>query len=397
MLYILIPAHNNKKEVMDLLACLDRQTRKSFCVVLVDDGSTDGTEVSVKRSFPATEILKGDGNLWWTGANVLGINHILPKAQDDDYVLLLNNDLLVDENYIEILVQAAESHKNALIGSTLVDTNNRDFMESGVRLDHALQLTINRDRAQIETTEFDLDVDVLPGRGTLVPIPVYKRSGNFNLLKLPHYGADYEFSVRAKRAGFRLLVSHKAKVFANLNITGIVSSNKKIISLKECSMLLFSKKSKSNLRYYLNFVWLCSEKQYRVINVTNSARGILSQTILKTIPGYPFLIIWSFLKIIRRLLAFISGFLYRSYPLRRIDIGRYGLDTQVLLEQGMLVKQSYRSSSFYFLNSDKGPGNLSQDQKLNLKRLRQLSFNYKHKIHIVIDKLTILFSSEAAE
>jgi len=286
--YILIPAHNNKKEVLELLQCLKKQSYQNFKTVLMDDSSADDTEDAVRKSYPDTVILKGDGNLWWTGANVMGVDYILQVAGESDFILLLNNDLIVGNDYIEALVNASRHFRRAVTGSVLVDHDNHDFVESGVRLSTELGLTVNRDRDLILNTEYDTDVDTLPGRGTLVPIEVFRKIGNFNRKKLPHYGADYEFAVRARRAGYKLIVAHRAKVYARLNITGLVTPDKRFISMRECLTLLFSKKSKTNIYYYLNYVWLCSEKRYRMTNTFNYARGIISETFGKTIPGYPF-------------------------------------------------------------------------------------------------------------
>jgi GT2 family glycosyltransferase len=286
--HVLIPSHNNKKEVLELLGCLDQQTYKDIKIILVDDGSSDNTEEEVRKSYPDTVLLKGDGNLWWTGANVMGVDYILKAAGEGDFILLLNNDLVVENDYIETLVNASRYFGRAVTGSVLVDYDNRDFVESGVRLSNELCLIVNHDRELILNTEYDTDVDTLSGRGTLVPIEVFRKIGNFKLKKLPHYGADYEFAVRAKRAGHKLIVAHRAKVYAKLNITGLVTPDKRFISMRECLTLLFSKKSKTNIYYYLHYVWLCSEKKYRMTNTFNSARGIISGTLGKTIPGIPF-------------------------------------------------------------------------------------------------------------
>lgn len=316
MVYILIPAHNNRKEVLGLLGCLSRQTYKDARVVFVDDGSTDGTEGEVRRLFPETVILKGDGNLWWTGANVMGVDYIMERAAEGDFILLLNNDLVVEDGYVSELVSGSVGNGRALVGSTLVDYDNRDYIESGVRLDDRLNLIINRDK--IESSDYDYAVDVLPGRGTLVPVEVFRKIGNFNLRKLPHYGADYEFSVRAKRAGFSLIVSHRARVYAKLNITGYRREpENKIISLRQCWKLLFSKKSTSNIFYYLNYVWLCSEREHRTRNFIRSAIIILYTTVGSTVP----LVILRYAVIaILWVTAFIPFFLLKGRPPRLSDI-----------------------------------------------------------------------------
>jgi len=401
MIYILMPAHNNKTEVLELLQCLQGQTLRDFEIVFVDDGSTDGTAQEVLNVFPRTVILTGDGTLWWTGANVLGVNHILKKAKDDDFVLLLNNDLLVDHDYLSLLLNVAQSHPRSLIGSTLVDHDNRSFMESGVRFTPDLQLIVTRDRNLIDTTELDLDVDALPGRGTLVPVSAFRTAGNFDSRRLPHYCADYEFSVRARRAGYRLLVSHRARVYAKLNITGFsTSSEKKFITLKECWQLLFSKKSKTNIFYFNNFVWSCSEPDHRLRNVLRSTLSTIRQTVLKTIPAYPVLLAVRTIQLVLRI--FLKGclilfnFLFRPYSLLQADVDRSGLDAAWLVKEGVLNLRQWRGTFFYgfFLNHSDPP--MNADQKYQLQCLRRQSRSFSHKIAIIKIKINLLLSTRTS-
>lgn len=399
MVYVIIPAHNNKPEVLEVLACLQHQTYRSFVVVLVDDGSTDGTKHAVKESFPDTVILKGNGNLWWTGANVVGMEYVLREAQDDDFVLLLNNDLLIDEDYLQIMVQAATTHEHTVVGSTLVDIGNPEFMESGLRFDRFLNLMVNRDRSVIDTTDFDTDVDTLPGRGTLVPIFVFKEIGTFDVGRLPHYGADYEFFVRARRAGYRLQVSHRARVFAKLHITGLQAPETSLVPLKECLNLLLSKKSKMNLVYYLNYVWLCSERQYRVGNLLRGALGTLSQTLLKTLPFLPLrffiTIVLRAVRMVEEYTPFFAKFLFHSYPLRTLDITGCGLAPGVLLRQELLQEAPFKGTVYYYLTSMHDHGGLTEGQRQSLLQLRDQSFSYRHKLNIVREKVVRSLSRDA--
>lgn len=283
--HILIPCHNNKQEVLTLLGCLKTQTFRGLSIILVDDGSTDGTEEAVRCFSSEITILNGNGHLWWTGANVLGIEHILKHAGPSDFVLLLNNDVAVDNDYVQELVDASVMHARAIVGSALYDFHSKRFVESGIVLDDRLRASVNRDSTAVDRREFDDQVNVLPGRGTLIPIEVFSEIGTLNRRQLPHYGADYEFSIRARRAGYRLIVSHRAKVYAKLDVTGLECPVGKVLSLKECGRFLFSKKSKINILYYLRYVWLCSERQWRVRNTIDGAANIVSLTIGQTLIG----------------------------------------------------------------------------------------------------------------
>ena len=286
MVYALIPAHNNKPEVLQVLRCLERQRYGDLEVLLVDDGSTDGTGEEVRRRFPRVRVLQGDGQLWWTGANVLGVSDVTERARTGDFILLLNNDVSMDDDYVGELVKCSEHLGRAIVGSTIVDDERRDCMVAGLRLDRRLRVTEQTDAAAIRESEYDDQVDVLPGRGTLVPLEVFRRIGTFNR-RLPHYGADYEFSIRARRAGFRLAVSHRAKVYAKLRITGLYPPDRPRISFAECARLLCSRKSTANLRYYLNYVWLCSEPGDKWRNTLSHGVGLLLDTVGKTVVGFP--------------------------------------------------------------------------------------------------------------
>jgi GT2 family glycosyltransferase len=288
MVYVLVPAHNSKEEVLSLLACLGRQTYPDLKVILVDDGSTDGTETEVARRFQLTTILKGDGDLWWTGANALGIKHIRTIAGPDDFVLLLNNDVVVDENYVSVLVDCSSRNQRAVVGSVTVDAHDPSKVAAGIRLDCKLNATVTRDRKVIEASHGQEDSDVLPGRGTLVPIEVFEKAGTFNHRRLPHYGGDYEFTIRAKRAGTRLIVSYGAKVHARLDISGLSIPDRERILVSECIALLTSRRSAANPYYYLTYVWMCSETGWKLKNTLSHGLGLFLDTVGKTAIGYPF-------------------------------------------------------------------------------------------------------------
>ncbi|MEX5215244.1 MAG: glycosyltransferase family 2 protein [Nitrospiraceae bacterium] len=287
MVHILIPAHNNRLEVIALLQCLERQQGVEQQVVLIDDGSVDETVETVNGRFPTVSVLRGDGNLWWTGANVLGVAHVRNGARDRDFILLLNNDVTVGKDYVAELVRCSEKLGRAIVGSTVVDHEHPERIVAGLRMDRRLRVTENSDAVVIGKTEYDDQVDVLPGRGMLVPIEVFDRIGTFDHRRLPHYGADYEFSIRAKRAGFTLAVSHRAKAYANFRITGWHLPDRATLSMKESLQLLFSRKSTANLLYYLRYVWLCSEPDCKVRNTFSQGLGLLLNTIGKTTLGVP--------------------------------------------------------------------------------------------------------------
>src|SRR5438270_60666 len=90
--FVLTAVHNDLEKTKKLLACIKKQTMQSFQIIIVDDGSTDETSEYLKKKWPSVTVLKGDGNLWWTGSMYLGVEYILKIARQNDFIVTLNND-----------------------------------------------------------------------------------------------------------------------------------------------------------------------------------------------------------------------------------------------------------------------------------------------------------------
>ncbi|WPP50277.1 glycosyltransferase family 2 protein [Catalinimonas niigatensis] len=226
-IYIVIPVHNKIELTLKCLASLEGQSYPQYEIIVVDDGSTDGTYETIQKRFPEVTLLQGDGNLWWTGGTNMGVEYALKTAKDNDFVLTLNNDLEIGKDYLEQLLKVYQQFKPCLVGSVSVNSQKPEQVEF---LGSKNRLITGRSRLPIKEilpystlkqTYDVLESDVLPGRGTLIPIPVFKKIGLFDFEHFPQYIADYDFSKRAKYAGFKLLVSTKAVVKSVVESTGV--------------------------------------------------------------------------------------------------------------------------------------------------------------------------------
>lgn len=276
---VLIPVHNRIDVTVECLSCLEKQTYKDIRIVVVDDGSTDGTYERIKQRYPDIEILRGDGNLWWTGAMHLGVEHILKSAQEGDFVLSLNNDTFFDPDFIESLVNVSIGHKRAIVGSMEKNYYNKEeILYRGEWLDwKSLRFDVKRGPIEDKNADCNEHVNVLPGRGMLIPIEVFKKIGNFNKDKFPHYIADYDFALRAFNAGVKLVLSFKSVIYSRPDLTGISIKENRPLTLKEAYTDLFSIKSDHNIMDLLNFVWVNCPKEYRNKHILSLLLGSISR------------------------------------------------------------------------------------------------------------------------
>jgi GT2 family glycosyltransferase len=187
----------------------------NYTLVVVDDGSTDGTAAALATHYPRVVRLPGSGNLWWAGATNRGVRRAL--ACGYDYVLTINNDTRVSPDFLRRLVDAAESHPKAIIGSRI------DILgQPGVVW--ALGSEMVWEKGEIFHLRYRgvyvppgsqgiLPAEALTGCGTLVPAACYREVGLYDAARYPQYHADAEFVLRAARKGWRALIETRSVVY----------------------------------------------------------------------------------------------------------------------------------------------------------------------------------------
>lgn len=257
MVFVVIPVHNRLAHTISCLESLLVQTHSPLKLVVIDDGSTDGTHQAIRERYPGVVVLKGDGSLWWTGATNMGVRWVLQRCRPCDYLLTLNNDTTVRPDYVATLVTLAQATRPSLVGSVALDSRDEKTIVDGgpkATWSTAKWWSMNRGRSLqaclAEGISF-VEPSCLPGRGTLIPVACVLAIGEFDADHLPHYGADYEFSIRAKRAGYRLLMSYHAPVLSDVAATGV--STKQIVKWHERAQVFLSRRSASALVYRWRF------------------------------------------------------------------------------------------------------------------------------------------------
>lgn len=279
-IYIVIPVHNRWELTRKCLLSLREQSDRRVTTVIVDDGSTDDTSRAIELEFPNVVVLRGDGSLWWTGATNLGIEWVLQRCDATDYVLTLNNDTTMKPDYVETLVGIAETEYPALVGSVAVDSRDREtIVDGGPRVNwwtastwsdnvgRSLSTSLREGRAQSNP-------DMLAGRGTLIPVACFREIGLYDAKRLPHYAADYEFSVRAVRAGHVLVMSYQAPVFSVVDASG-VSTKRGRLPWKSFFVMFASRRSPACLLYRWRFARLAAPRRLMpVFLVADTARVV---------------------------------------------------------------------------------------------------------------------------
>lgn len=334
VVFAIIPVFNRFALTEACLKCLSAQTYPDLRIIVVDGGSTDGTAERVRREYPSAELLQDDEEMWWGEAMQFGIEYSLGQSRrDDDMLLMMNNDTLIDPDYVTTLVRVSQE-RNAAVGGVIVDSSDPSHvLDAGEFIDWSTYSFPVRTVRDPGDTYID-GVDLLSGRGTLVPLAMVRAAGNVNGTRFPHYIADCEFFSRLKRKGFRLGVTWEAVIRSHVGVTGLSTQHADPLTFVQAWEALFSKRSMDNVRNHWRFIEDCAPRRLR---------GPLKR---RLIGRCAYLVAGR--TALRHVALPLAWFLSGLYYVTRQDCLACGCDADLLLKTGVL--KPWRHDEWYLLD-----------------------------------------------
>lgn len=244
---IVFPVYNRRDITLQCLRSLARIESENLDVhvVMVDDGSSDGTSEAVAREFPDTEIIIGVGDFWFTEGTNVGIRAAL--KHNPDYVLMMNDDQVFDSNFLKYMVETAEKYPRSVVGSLLLSWDEPhkifqvapswDTWKGGWQ--HWKQQTV------WTIPKKPWQVEIIVGNCVLVPASAMREAGLMDSKRYPNCG-DAEYTPRLRKKGWTLLIEPRARVFCQPNT---VPKRVRTMSLREkLNALFFDLGHHQNLR-----------------------------------------------------------------------------------------------------------------------------------------------------
>lgn len=212
---VIIPTLNSWNTLRSCVVSLYEQTLLPTEILVVDNGSTDGTSSKVKIFFPRVKLITLDRNTGVTGGRNAGISAANKKG---GYLLFFDHDMVAEKNMVENLVEVAEMDK-----SYGIITPKIYYLEDKKRV-WAAGTNINlwtgqvlfrggKDMGQFEKIE---EVQVAPA-ALLVKKQVISRIGKFDERYFLTY-EDTDLCFRAKRKGYKTIYVPKAIAYHQLSL-----------------------------------------------------------------------------------------------------------------------------------------------------------------------------------
>lgn len=247
--WICIPVFNRIEFTLKCLRTLKAQTFQNFAVVICDHGSTDDTSLRIREEFPDVIIINADNNLWWTGAINRCVLYVLKHAGTDDYLLTLNNDTELPLDYLSEFAILSRKYPHSVLTSVTYDIFTRKRVSIGNRQNWltAKSKAVTFEQDHLPDDKNVIEITHASGRGTLFPVAVFRQVGLYDEQHLPHYGGDYDFSLKARRAGFPIYICDNCRVFSHVDATGMETVRNQI-SLKSFLDYFTSIRSPANFK-----------------------------------------------------------------------------------------------------------------------------------------------------
>lgn len=220
LVYIILVNYNGFNDTIECVSSINKINYDNYKIIIVDNNSTDESKKILLNKFDNCSniiMIFQDNNIGFAGGNNIGINFALKNHAD--YVLLLNNDTIVTENFLTHMVTVAE--KNQEIGCIGGKIYYYDSMKgqkiiwyAGGKINKFTGKTkhIGVDKIDNGTYSSVIETDYITGCLMLIKSEVIRSVGLMNEEYFLYY-EETDWCARMKKKGYKLLVDQNAIIY----------------------------------------------------------------------------------------------------------------------------------------------------------------------------------------
>jgi len=176
---VIIVNWNKKAYLKDCLDSLFNQTHSPIEIVVVDNGSRDGSQEMLKEELPHVKLLANEQNELYCRAQNQGI-----RAAEGEYIMCLNNDVVLEKGFVQKLLEAAKANERIGMVCGKIMSRDRAAIDSAGQLLGRSRRPIERGYKKKDTGRYDEPCYIFSAGGVA---PLYKR----NMLEQIKIGDGY--------------------------------------------------------------------------------------------------------------------------------------------------------------------------------------------------------------
>ncbi|SFE32950.1 hypothetical protein SAMN04324257_01347 [Thermoanaerobacter thermohydrosulfuricus] len=283
---IVIVNYNGGKYINDCVRSVFESTYKNYMVIVVDNASTDNSVKNLEEEFKdRITIIKNNENLGFSGANNIGIEYALQNGCE--FVILLNNDTVIDKDLIHNMVSTSLSNDNAIISPKIYYYNEPNkIWSAGGGINWKKGLSFHYGFNQVDKGQFDekKEIDFATGCCVLIHKFVFEKVG-YLAEEYFLYFEDTDFCVRARQEGIRIIYEPKAKLWHKVSSTTGGEESPITLYYGNRNRLYFNEKfNRKNRFYYLTYFYATRMVKFLIWLVKGQKDNI--KVVLEAIKDY---------------------------------------------------------------------------------------------------------------
>ena len=212
-IFILTLNWNGKNHLEYFIPSALSQNYKNYKIVVVDNGSTDNSVDFLKKTYPEIKLVCHDSNLGYSKGFNSGIKFCIENSAD--YILITNNDVVLQNKLLENLLECMQSHKRVgYVGGKVYMMGKTNILQyAGGRIDDGRGKLRSRGYNERDTNQYSTieEFDYMDDVCGLVNTKMINEIGSYD----EDFFYDYEeteWNYRMRKNNWRIFYTPKAKV-----------------------------------------------------------------------------------------------------------------------------------------------------------------------------------------
>lgn len=213
LVYIVILNYKNVEDTIECVNSIEKIDYDNYKLVIVDNKSLDGSYELLKKMYHNHIVIEADDNKGYAAGNNYGIKVALEN--NADYICVLNNDVVVEREFLKKIIFYAEKHNIEVIGSAICDYRDRNLIQStgaliNLMLGRVKWINFNKN---IEDVKAEIiECDFLVGACIMMKANVIKKIGLIPEIYFLCF-EEVEWCLKAKRIGAKIACIPSSRIY----------------------------------------------------------------------------------------------------------------------------------------------------------------------------------------
>lgn len=269
LIYIILVNYNNYEDTLECVKSLKNCTYKNYNIIVVDNASNNASINELRKYKNEYILIEAKENLGFSAGNNVGIKFAINHGAD--YILLINNDTVVDKGFLEPLISVVESDSEIGIMSGQIyyyDYSNLLWFDGGYINSWKGQAYHKNIKKENDSSLPILEeVDFLTGCFMFMPVKVIESVGGLDEDYFLYY-EDTDFCSKVRKHGYKLILNRSSKIYHKISKS--TSENSDLyLYYNTRNRLIFVQRNIDNVNEYISYMYILISIIYKWIKYRN--------------------------------------------------------------------------------------------------------------------------------